>query len=152
MKNTWILILLIVILPLSGCQIFNPYDAKSDCPDPYNGDCVSMETAYRRSKADPKNSESQKIDPQHDSPLIKDRPETSDNSNISQLNTDRVYKHELYQEIAGLVKQPITPVRVPAKLMRVLVLGYDREDRFYSHRYVFFESDKPRWILNIIEE
>lgn len=152
MKNIRILILLIVILPLSGCQIFNPYDAKSDCPDPYNGDCVSMETAYRRSKADPKNSESQKIDPQHDSPLIKDRPETSDNSNITHLNTDKVYKHELYQEIAGLVKQPITPVRVPAKLMRVLVLGYDREDRFYSHRYVFFESDKPRWILNIIEE
>ena len=152
MKTIWILILLIVILPLSGCQILNPYESASDCPDPYNGDCVSMETAYRRSKADPKNSESQKIDPQHDSPLIKDRTETSDNSNITHLNTDKVYKHELYQEIAGLVKQPITPVRVPAKLMRVLVLGYDREDRFYSHRYVFFESDKPRWILNIIEE
>jgi conjugal transfer pilus assembly protein TraV len=153
MKNIWIMILLIVILPLSGCQILNPYDAKSDCPDPYNGDCVSMETAYRRSKKDPNNNkEYQKIDAKHDSPLIKDRPETRDNSNISQLNTDRVYKHELYQEIAGLVKQPITPVRVPAKLMRVLVLGYDREDRFYSHRYVFFESDKPRWILNIIEE
>ena len=147
------MILLIVILPLSGCQILNPYDAKSDCPDPYNGDCVSMETAYRRSKKDPNNNkEYQKIDAKHDSPLIKDRPETSDNSNASQLNTDKVYKHELYQEIAGLVKQPITPVRIPAKLMRVLVLGYDREDRFYSHRYVFFESDKPRWILNIIEE
>ena len=152
MKNTWILILLIVILPLSGCQIFNPYDAKSDCPDPYNGDCVSMETAYRRSKADPKNSESQKIDPQHDSPLIKDRPQTSEKETISQWSQDNVYRHELYQEIAGLVKHPITPVRIPAKLMRVLILGYNREDRFYSHRYVFFESDKPRWILDIIEE
>jgi hypothetical protein len=111
-----------------------------------------MKTAYRRSKKDPNNIEYQKIDPKHDSPLIKDRPQTSENNDIPHPNTDKVYKHELYQEIAGLVKQPITPVRVPAKLMRVLVLGYDREDRFYSHRYVFFESDKPRWILNIIEE
>ena len=150
MKTKWLSMLLISILPLAGCQILNPYDASSDCPDPYNGDCVSMETAYRRSKADPKNSEIQKIDPRHDSPLIKDRPQTSDNAPIP-IEGDSVYKQELYQEIAGLVKQPITPVRISAKLMRVLILGYDREDRFYSHRYVFFESDKPRWILNIIE-
>ena len=150
MKTKWLSILLISILPLAGCQILNPYDASSDCPDPYNGDCVSMETAYRRSKADPKNSEIQKIDPRHDSPLIKDRPQTNENAPIP-IEGDSVYKQELYQEIAGLVKQPITPVRISAKLMRVLILGYDREDRFYSHRYVFFESDKPRWILNIIE-
>ncbi len=50
------------------------------------------------------------------------------------------------------MKQPITPVRIPAKTMRVLILGYDRDDRFYSHRYIFFESDKPRWILDIMEE
>ncbi|BBO77506.1 hypothetical protein DSCW_49230 [Desulfosarcina widdelii] len=150
MKTKWLSMLLISILPLAGCQILNPYDASSDCPDPYNGDCVSMETAYRRSKADPKNSEIQKIDPRHDSPLIKDRPQTNENAPIP-IEGDSVYKQELYQEIAGLVKQPITPVRISAKLMRVLILGYDREDRFYSHRYVFFESDKPRWILNIIE-
>ena len=152
MKTKWLLLLLISTYLLSGCQILNPYDAKSDCPDPWKGDCVSMKTAYQRSKKDPNNIEYQKIDPKHDSPLIKDRPQTSENTDIPHLNTDKVYKHELYQEIAGLVKQPITPVRIPAKLMRVLVLGYDREDRFYSHRYVFFESDKPRWILNIIEE
>ncbi|MGA9535835.1 MAG: TraV family lipoprotein [Desulfobacterales bacterium] len=150
MKTKWLLILLISILPLGGCQILNPYDASSDCPDPYKGDCVSMETAYRRSKADPNNSEPYRVDPRHDSPLIKDRPQRSENTPIP-LEGDSVYKQELYQEIAGLVKQPITPVRISAKLMRVLILGYDREDRFYSHRYVFFESDKPRWILNIIE-
>ena len=152
MKTKWLLLLLISTYLLSGCHILNPYDSASDCPDPWKGDCVSMKTAYQRSKKDPNNIEYQKIDPKHDSPLIKDRPQTSENNDIAHPNTDKVYKHELYQEIAGLVKQPITPVRIPAKLMRVLVLGYDREDRFYSHRYVFFESDKPRWILNIIEE
>lgn len=50
------------------------------------------------------------------------------------------------------MRRPITPVRIPAKLMRVLILGYDREDRFYSHRYIFFESDRSRWILDIIDE
>lgn len=152
MKTKWFLIILVAILPITSCTILNPYDAASDCPDPYNGDCVSMETAYRRSKADPKNSESHTIDPQHDSPLIKDRPEKGETGTLPQWPRDNVYRYELYQEIAGLVKHPITPVRIPAKQMRVLILGYNREDRFYSHRYIFFESDKPRWILDIIEE
>jgi conjugal transfer pilus assembly protein TraV len=152
MKTIRLLVILVAFLPLTGCQTLNPYDESSDCPDPFNGDCVSMDTAYRRSKADPKNSEAQKIDPLHDSPLIKDRPQKKENEFISQLRQDDVYREELYQEIARLVRQPITPVRIPAKLMRVLILGYNREDRFYSHRYIFFESDKPRWILDIIEE
>ncbi len=152
MKTIWLFFLLSVVVLLTGCETMNPYDESSDCPDPFNGDCVSMDTAYRRSKANPKNMESMNIDPNHDSPLIKDRPQSSDTGEIFKPRQDRVYKEELYQEIAGLVKSPITPVRIPAKQMRVLILGYDREDRFYGHRYIFFESDKPRWILDIIEE
>ena len=147
-----LLLILAVFLSLSGCQTLNPYDDSSDCPDPFNGDCVPMDIAYRRSKVDPKNTEAIGIDPQHDSPLIKDRPGTSQTGATPQQRQDQVYKNELYQEIAGLVRRPITPVRIPAKLMRVLILGYDREDRFYSQRYIFFESDRSRWILDIIEE
>ena len=156
----WTIITLAALVALTGCQTLNPYDKASDCPDPFKGDCVSMQTAYQKSKSDPKNREHRRIDPNHDSPLIKDRPNDHPETNhpltgdaiISMDMADATYKYELYQEIAGLVKQPITPVRIPAKQMRVLILGYDREDRFYSHRYVFFESDKPRWILDIIKE
>jgi len=137
--------IIVVLFMLSGCQTLNPYDEDSDCPDPFGGDCVSMTDAYRRSKANPTNA----IDPRHDSPLIKDRPQ---NAPVPLTGGDYAYKNELYQEIAGLVQQPITPVRIPAKNMRVLILGYQQEDRFYSHRYVFFESDQPRWLLDIIEE
>ena len=152
MRTIALLLVPALFLSLTGCQTLNPYDEASDCPDPFNGDCVPMDTAYRRSKADPKNTAAVDIDPQHDSPLIKDRPETSENGKIPRQRQDHVYKNELYQEIAGLVRRPITPVRIPAKLMRVLILGYDREDRFYSHRYIFFESDRSRWILDIIDE
>jgi conjugal transfer pilus assembly protein TraV len=152
MKTIWLLIILAVFPSLTGCHTLNPYDEASDCPNPFNGDCVSMDIAYRRSKADPKNTAAIDIDPQHDSPLIKDRPEASETGKPPRKRQDHVYKNELYQEIAGLVRRPVTPVRIPAKLMRVLILGYDREDRFYSHRYIFFESDKPRWILDIIDE
>lgn len=146
MKIKRFFILVTAIGFLSGCQTLNPYDTAGDCPDPYNGDCVSMKAAYRRSKADPEN-----IDPRHDSPLIKDRAEKN-RAPAPLEGRKAVYKQELYQEIAGLVKQPITPVRIPAKQMRVLILGYDRKDCFYSHRYIFFESDKPRWILDVMEE
>ena len=152
MRTTSLLILLALFLSLTGCQTLNPFDEDSDCPDPLNGDCITMDTAYRRSKADPKNTAAIVIDPRHDSPLIKDRPDMNGNYDVRRSFQDQVYKNELYQEIAGLVRRPITPVRLPAKLMRVLILGYDREDRFYSHRYIFFESDRSRWILNIIDE
>jgi len=145
MQTKRIFMIIVVLFMLSGCQTLNPYDEDSDCPDPFGGDCVSMTDAYRRSKANPTNA----IDPRHDSPLIKDRPQ---NAPVPLTGGDYAYKNELYQEIAGLVQQPITPVRIPAKNMRVLILGYQQEDRFYSHRYVFFESDQPRWLLDIIEE
>ena len=146
MKIKHFFILVTMIGFLSGCQVLNPYDKAGDCPDPYTGDCVSMKAAYRRSKADPENS-----DARYDSPLIKDHIKKSP-APASAAIQGAVYKRELYQEIAGLVKQPITPVRIPAKQMRVLILGYDRKDCFYSQRYIFFESDKPRWILDIMEE
>jgi conjugal transfer pilus assembly protein TraV len=146
MKIKRFFILVMAIGFLSGCQTLNPYDKAGDCPDPYTGDCVSMKAAYRRSRADPENS-----DPRHDSPLIKDRAEKN-RAATPVAGQGAVYRRELYQEIAGLVKQPITPVRIPAKQMRVLILGYDREDRFYSQRYIIFESDKPRCILDIMED
>lgn len=58
MKTIWLLLILTVFLSLTGCQTLNPYDEVSDCPDPFNGDCVPMDTAYRRSKADPKTRQS----------------------------------------------------------------------------------------------
>ncbi len=48
MKPIWIAIMLATVIGLTGCQVLNPYDEKSDCPDPFNGDCVSMKTAYRQ--------------------------------------------------------------------------------------------------------
>ncbi len=145
------LILVTTIVFFAGCSTLNPYGKTSDCPDPHNGDCVSMDTAYRRSKSDPKNSEQRRIDPKHDSPLIKDRAQKNQ-APAPTASQGAVYKRELYREIAGLVKQPITPVRIPAKHLRVLILGYDREDLFYNQRFIFFESDKPRWILNVMED
>jgi conjugal transfer pilus assembly protein TraV len=145
------------ILFLSGCSTLNPYDEKADCPDPYNGSCISTPLAYKRSKADPQNEKKSPFDPKHDSPLIKEREAES----VEQKPIDRdnavdtakeTYKTALFDEIAGLAQRPMTPVRVAAKQMRVLILGYDLNDRFYSHRYIFFQGDKPHWILNVIEE
>ena len=146
-----LLILIIAIGVLTGCSTLNPYGNSIDCPDPYNGECVDMDTAYRKSKSDPKNIEKRHIDPKHDSPLIKDRDKKY--GVVAPVSSQgAVYKKELYREIAGLVKQPSTPVRIPAKHLRVLILGYDREDLFYSHRFVFFQSDKSRWILDVMED
>ena len=148
MKTRWYLTTAVLIL--CGCSTLNPYDAQSDCPDPYNGACVSTPTAYKRSKVDPQNETIGPADPKHDSPLIKERAGAAVEN--KDTTTEDTYKRALFEEIAGLAQSPITPVRVPAKQMRVLVLGYEMNDRFYGHRYVFFQGDKPHWILNIIEE
>jgi conjugal transfer pilus assembly protein TraV len=164
MKTYSYFLYLFSVLVLSGCSTLNPYDEKADCPDPYNGSCISTPLAYKRSKVDPQNEKKSPFDPKHDSPLIKERDSgevtdpvepkkgvSEEKGNTHEESKD-TYKNALYEEIAGLAQRPMTPVRVQAKQMRVLILGYDLNDRFYSHRFIFFQGDKPHWILNVIEE
>ena len=63
------------------------------------------------------------------------------------------YKRALYEELAGLIQDPSTPVLVPSKQIRVLIPGYVADSNlYYGHRYVYFEATAPRWVLPTLKE
>ncbi len=115
--------LLLLAIPLAGCM--NPYASDFACPDPDNGKCMSMKDAYSESIAS-------RLDPARPKP-------PADNSD---------YHDALYGRITGLLREPETPVVVPPKVMRVLMLPYEGEDNeLFMPRYAYIFTEPPRWVL-----
>jgi len=116
----WFLLSPFLLLTLSGC--LNPYAGDFKCPETDNGKCVSVEDAYHESRGNPLGMSSQ--------------PSTGD------------YHEALYGRMAGLLKEPETPMVVPSKVMRVLMLPYEgKDEELYLYRYAYIFTDRPRWIL-----
>jgi len=116
-------LVLFLALPMAGCM--NPYASKFACPDPDNGKCVSMEDAYAESI-------STRLDP------ARPRQEADEGD----------YRDALFGRIAGLLREPETPLVAPPKVMRVLMLPYEGEDNaLFMLRYAYIFTEPPRWIL-----
>ncbi|WDN90997.1 conjugal transfer pilus assembly protein TraV (plasmid) [Desulfosarcina sp. BuS5] len=119
---------------LSGCSVFNPYKSEFQCPDTYKGKCVSTTHAYKESI------------------------ENSDNSleNLSpKLSGDLEYNYRtgLYNKLASLINKPTTPIVLPPKVMRTLILSYTGSaNELYSYRYVYFFATEPKWIISTTKE
>lgn len=114
-------LLLGLILLLTGCSVMNPYEEDFKCPQTDDGKCVDVETAYYESKG-----------------FI--------GQTASATSTD--YEQALYDRMTDLLQAPSTPVVVPPKVMRVLMLPYEGEDsELYMLRYAYIFVDRPRWVL-----
>ena len=59
-----------------------------------------------------------------------------------------LYQEEVYRKLTGLLREPVTPLVAPPRIMRVLLLPYKGEGgELFMPRYVYFMADDPRWIL-----
>jgi conjugal transfer pilus assembly protein TraV len=115
-----LLLLALLTMTLSGC--LNPYAGDFNCPETDNGKCVSVEDAYYESKGR----------------LI---------GTPGQIESGD-YQEALYGRMAGLLKEPETPMVVAPKVMRVLMLPYEGQDEeLYLYRYAYIFTDRPRWIM-----
>ncbi len=111
----------LLVMTLSGC--LNPYAGDFNCPKTNNGKCVSVEDAYYESK----------------NGFIGTQGETSSDD----------YQEALYGRMAGLLKQPETPMVAPPKIMRVLMLPYEgKDEELYLYRYAYIFTDRSHWILS----
>lgn len=116
----WLLLLALPGTLLTGC--LNPYMGDFSCPKTANGKCVSVEDAYNESRGNP----------------FELLPGTH----------SEIYQDALFERMAGLLNEPETPMVVPPKVMRVLVLPYEGQDEeLYLNRYAYLFTDRPRWIL-----
>jgi len=127
------IVLLVCLVIVTGCaSVMNPYSSDFSCPETNKGKCVSVKKAY---------SESMETNPIEDEIDYDKDQETMSASEIS-------YQDAMYQELAGLLNEPVTPIVAPPKVMRVLLLPYRGDkNELYMYRYVYFFVDKPKWVL-----
>ena len=128
---------------LSGCAgVMNPYHSNFQCPNFKNGRCVSVEDAYKESTGQYhdlwKEGTSPGGGPDNGGRIQKAGPSIADE-----------YRSALYGRLDGLLKSPVSPMVVPPKVMRVLILPYTgRDNELYMARYVYLFLSGPRWLLN----
>ncbi len=123
-----IIFILCILFVLSGCGIFNPYKSNFQCPDTYKGKCVSTIKAYKESV---------------EGSLL---PEASGTGGL-----EYNYRTGLYNKLASLIEKPETPMVLPPKVMRTLILSYTGSgNELYGFRYVYFFATEPEWIISTV--
>jgi len=120
---------------LSGCSL-TPYKSSFQCPDVDKGKCIAVKDAYRESLNGSGSSGSKDAG--------KKAPK---NMESSQDTAADMYKENLQKELAHLMEKPITPVIIPPKVMRVLILPYPDRSLLYMPRYVYMMINEPEWVM-----
>lgn len=142
MKRTLLCLLLATLTTLSGCSILNPYKSEFTCPQKENGKCVGVEKAYDESltKGKEKSEDS--------SPARKTSAPEKASGEGSGRKSELLYQEEVYRKLAGLLREPVTPLVAPPRVMRVLLLPYKGEGgELFMPRYVYFMAENPQWIM-----
>ena len=130
---------------LTSCStLMNPYHSSFSCPNYYKGKCVSLEEAYNESihNTDGAPHYSKKAQKQIQELAIN----TVQGGNGTQ--TLSLYQKDMLKKMTKLINQPKTPIVVPPRTMRVLILPYvNSQNELEMGRYVYFFVGKPKWIF-----
>lgn len=144
---------------LAGCGV-TPYKSEFTCPPTYEGLCESPIDAYRDSvhgidprKFDPEwQKRRKKWEEKHRELLSARKQAKRQAENATQADFAPNYRAQLFEELKGIISAPETPVLLPPKVMRALVLGTPDGKIYVAPHYVFFILDEPRWVLRKIPE
>lgn len=111
----------------AGCL---PYQSNFTCAQMEDGKCVSVETAYKEALNKGGGNEGAVA------------PALSSNE------PRNAYRDALFDRFAGLLREPETPVIVPPKTMRVLMLPYrGKSNELFMPRYAYVLIGEPSWVL-----
>jgi len=138
MKRTLLCLLVAAVTLYSGCSILNPYRSEFPCPQKENGKCVGVENAYDESL------KTGKENPEKPGKTVPEKTTADGSGKRSEL----LYQEEVYRKLAGLLREPVTPLVAPPRVMRVLLLPYRGDGgELFMPRYVYFMAEDPRWIM-----
>lgn len=164
MKVFTLLIFTACIIVLSGCSMLSPYKGEFACPDYDRGQCTDVESAYKQSLRVKKLTPEQKkaCDQckaeakakrlpvnSYCTACVKPDP-TSRGFPLSAQDeqSETMYQREVHKKLAGLLREPITPMVAPPKIMRVLILPYKGDgNELFMMRYTYIMADEPKWII-----
>jgi conjugal transfer pilus assembly protein TraV len=130
---------LVALLLCSCSTVLNPYRSSFNCPRTDKGKCVSVQNAYRESL----------------NPLIGDGQNearaggATEEAGFTEAPGEKDYRAALLGRLAGLLKEPETPMVAPPQVMRVLLLPYKGDGgELFMPRYAYFFVDRPSWVLD----
>jgi len=117
------------LLLLTGCgSVLNPYHEDFNCQArDAAGHCVDTPTAYAEALAV--------------------HPPAGTATEI----TDKQIDEARLDQLARLLKEPQTPMLVPPKVLRVLILPYKGDEDLFMARYAYLQVDSSRWVLTGID-
>lgn len=124
-----------VVLPIAvlavcifvGCM---PYASNFSCPKSKDGRCGTLTDAYEFSRHPPDGTDQK----------------SGEGSSANSAYT--AYRDALNMKLAGLVKNPSTPMVKPPTVMRVLLLPYVGEDNvLFNMRFAYIMINDFSWTL-----
>jgi len=151
-KTVTVLFMLLMLFSI-GCT---PYSSKFSCPASYNGVCESMQDAYEDSVTgiDPREfdeeyqQKKQAWNETHKE-LVEARKQARQ---LEAQGEDLNYRKAVFEELKEVIKRPETPILIPPKVYRALVLGYGQGKMFTAPHHIYFILDEPKWTLKKIPE
>lgn len=134
MRVKFLIIFVLSVFFLYGCStvgnVLNPYDSEFQCPETQKGKCVSVADAYKESEDSAKGLREL---------IIEDKKKTT---------TFTAYEDAVFEKMASLLKEPVTPIVAPPPVIRVLFLSYKGDgNELFMPRYIYFFADEPKWVM-----
>lgn len=131
-----------VLWALSACaSTFSSYDSNFSCKNRDHGGCEHPMTAYKKALTE-------KADAGEDGQGSVVASPLKDGSTAGSYQG---YKGAVYAELQALVEAPDTPLIVPAKTVRTLILPHTgsgaKSQRLYMSRFIFTVLEEARFVL-----
>lgn len=154
-------IMFLAAFVLSGCGGLVPYGDELACPGTFKGKCQPIEDAYQDSVAgiDPRMYDEEWLEHKKEwneknKALIEARKKLSKSGmgGIGHEGEAPTYRKELFHELRQVIEEPETPMVIPPRVVRGLVLNVAEGEMFVPSHYVYFMLDKPKWVLKKVPE
>ena len=119
----------LIPLLLTGCgAVLNPYNEDFMCQAPEeSGSCVDTKTAYEEA-------------------IRFNLPINDIKKSEKSVDAARL------ERVAQLLKEPQTPMIVPPRILRVLILPYKGNGDLFMARYAYLQVEPAKWVLTGIDE
>ena len=153
----YIFVLFMFCLLVAGCgKAVNPYESEFSCPQPEKGKCVGIPEAYKESLRQSEMRDYNLAKEAFSSDKEKEKKEGDSHKEgfvggyLLLSPAERQYVESLYDVLTKLLKDPRTPVIMPPKIVRVLILSYEGNGgkNLYSARYIYVIVEDARWVLH----
>ncbi len=138
-----------LILLISGCAAFTPYESDFTCPKTFNGKCVSASEAYKESIGQEDGQPIKDLTLDKISESKEDIAPLDLSTNPLTSPSEITYYNALIEEITGILKAPKTPLIKPPRVIRILVLPYEGgHGELYMARHIYLVVDQAQWVLD----